>query len=199
MLYNALDSLFNPSRCLKFNVSGLCNQEYFSPADYVTSLSLVSVTGLTGSIQFNQTQPDRRRSNFDILQYRDDGIAEQVGFWNISGPFLAANLLDFKTSPEYPTSILVPDNTEFSSGFWPKAVAVLSGLGLLLCVGALIFFTVFWKSRVVRRTNLLWLYFFIVGIASVFLACLIWTFRQTNFVCTIKSIFILVGFSLIVA
>lgn len=157
------------------------------------------MNGLTGPIQFNQTQPDRRRSNFDIFQYRFDGIAEQVGFWNITGPFLAAGRLEFKTYPAYPTSILVPDNTNFDNGFWPKLVAILSGLGILLALAALVFFTIFASSRVVRRTNLLWLYLFIIGIILVFLACLLWTLQQTNTICTIKAILLLLGFALVIA
>ena len=199
ILYNALDSLFNPSRCLKFNVSNLCNKEFFTPSDYVTSLSLVSINGLTGPIQFNQTQPDRRRANFDIYQYRDAGVQEQIGFWNITGPFLAANLLDFKTAPAYPVSVLNPDNTEFGNGFWPKLVAIMSGLGIILGILTLIFFTIFHNSRVVRRTNLLWLYTFIIGIILILASTLLWTFRQTDFTCTVKSLWALLGFSLIVS
>lgn len=199
IMYNALDSLFNPSRCLKLRRPRICNLKQFTPQDYVTSLSLVSLNGLTGPIQFNQTQPDRRRSNFDIYQYREDGFPEQVGIWNITGPFLGQNLLEFKTSPAYPTSILVPDNTEFGNGFWPKLVAILSGLGLFLVLCLIVYAIVMRGTRVIRRTNLLWLLIFLTAIGLVFLSSLIWTFRQTTTICTIKSLLAFFGFALIVA
>lgn len=198
-MYTALDTLFSPTRCAKLRVPSLCNLTYFTPADYVKALSLASITGLTGPIQYNVTQPDRRRANFDIYQYREDGVSEQVGYWNITSPYLAANLLEFKTSPDYPTSFLVPQTTEWSSGFWPKLVAIMSGLGILLGLAFLIFFTIFGASRVVKRTNLLWLWLFVGGIILVLLSCLIWVLRQTAATCTTKSLLMYMGFALITA
>lgn len=198
-MYTALDALFNPVRCAKLRQPKICNLRYFTPNDYVTALSLASITGLTGPIQFNVTQPDRRRANFDIYQYRSDGYPEQVGFWNITSPYLASNLLEFKTSPAYPISVLNPETTEWGSGFWPRLVAVMAGIGILLAILALIFFSIFYRSRVVRRTNLLWLWIILGGIILILSSCIVWTFKQTTFTCTLKTIFFFLGISLLTA
>lgn len=180
-------------------MSGLCGLEQISPANFTKALSLVSINGLTGPIQFNQTQPDRRRANFDIYQYRSNGTPEQVGYWNITGPFLGKNLLEFKTSPAYPVSIIIPETTDFGSGFWPVLVAVCSGIGIFVALCLLAFFTAFYRSRVIRRTNLLWVWIMFSGIISVLSSLILWTFVQTTFICTIKSILGMVGFSFITA
>jgi hypothetical protein len=198
-MYNALDSLFNPTRCARLRAPQICNLEYFTPADYVKSLSLVSLSGLTGSIQFNVTQPDRRRANFDIYQYRSKGVSEQVGYWNITGPYLASDMIQFKTSPAYPISLLVPANTQFGDGFWPTIVAILAGLGIFVALCLLIFFTAFAGTRVVRRTNLLWIWLMFTGIILVLLSLIMWTLVQTTFICVFKSCLGMIGFGLITA
>jgi hypothetical protein len=173
--------------------------DFFTPDDYVEALSLVSITGLTGSIQFNVTKPDRRRANFDIYQYRSDGVPEQVGFWNITGPFIAKDLLYFNDGTTIPTSILIPANTEFTSGFWPVLVAILSGLGIFAALAILAIFTVFATSRVVRRSNLFWLWLIFSGVILVLLSQILWTLAQTTFICSFKSIIGMLGFGLITA
>lgn len=64
-MYSALNSLMNPTSCAMLKYPSICSLDIFSTSDYVQALSLVSVTGLTGPIQFNQTKPDRRRMTFD--------------------------------------------------------------------------------------------------------------------------------------
>lgn len=60
-MYSALNSLMSPMSCARLKYPSICNLDIFSTSDYVQALSLVSVTGLTGPIQFNQTRPNRRR------------------------------------------------------------------------------------------------------------------------------------------
>lgn len=67
MAVHALNALLTPSSCSRLRDPSICNLDIFSPSDYVQALSLVSVTGLTGSIRFNGTKPDRRRKNLDTL------------------------------------------------------------------------------------------------------------------------------------
>lgn len=195
----ALNSLLSPTQCSKLKYPSICNLTEFSTSDYVQALSLVSVTGLTGAIQFNQTKPNRRRANFDIYQYNNEAIPHQIGFWNITGPFLAKNLISFKTYPAYPTSVLKPDSTDIANGFWFVFVDILCIISIIICITVLVFFTMYYRSRVIRRTNLVWLYLIFIGVIMMLLSLIFWTFTQTTFWCTAKSVLIMLGFSLVIA
>lgn len=205
-----------PSSCARLKYPSICNLDVFSTSDYVQALSLVSVTGLTGPIQFNQTKPNRRRkkpkgvirtvahaipvgANFDIYQYNGTGEYRQVGFWNVSGPFYAQDLLVFNTWPSIPVSIIVPDDTKFTHSFWPAFLDVVALIAIFVAIACLVFFTIFRKSSVIRRTNLLWLYLIFFGIILVLLANIIWTLKQTSFTCITKTIGFMLGVGLIVA
>lgn len=122
-----------------------------------------------------------------------------MGFWNISGPFYAQNLLVFKTWPSIPVSVIVPDNTRFTHSFWPAFLDIIALIGIFVAICCLIFFTIFHKSSVIRRTNLLWLYLIFLGIILVLLANVIWTLKQTAFTCIAKTIGFMLGVGLIVA
>lgn len=122
-----------------------------------------------------------------------------MGFWNISGPFYAQNLLVFNTWPAIPVSVIVPDDTEFTHSFWPAFLDVIALIGIFVAIACLVFFTIFYKSSVIRRTNLLWLYLIFIGIILVLLANIIWTLKQSTFTCISKTIGFMFGVGLIVA
>jgi len=94
---------------------------------------------------------------------------------------------------------LVPENTNFGDGFWPPLVGIAAGLGILTAAALMVFFILFAGTRVVRRTNLLWLLFLLTACILIFSSLLIWTFSQTTFWCTSKSIIGMLGFGLLTA
>lgn len=122
-----------------------------------------------------------------------------MGFWNISGPFYAQNLLVFNTWPDIPVSVIVPDDTRFTDSFWPAFLDIVALIGIFVAISCLVFFTIFHKSSVIRRTNLLWLYLIFIGIILVLLANIIWTLKQSTFTCISKTIGFMLGIGLIVA
>lgn len=138
-------------------------------------------------------------ATFDIYQYNGTGQYRQVGFWNISGPFLGANLLGFKTYPAIPVSSIRPDTVIFGKSFWPTFVSILAIITNVTTLAVLIFFTIFRKSRVVRRTNFLWIWLILLGSMMMCSAVAVWTATQSTTACTIKAILSFMGLGLIIA
>jgi hypothetical protein len=97
---NALNWLSSQSLCKRLQGGDFCNLTEISSVDLIDSVSQVSFKGLTGDISFNNTNPDRRRSYFDIFQYNITGQINQVGKWNITGSFLSRSELGWKILPK---------------------------------------------------------------------------------------------------
>lgn len=133
-----------------------------------------------------------------MYQYNSAAETYQVGFWNLSGPFYSQSLLVFKTYPEIPVSILVPENTDFGTSFWTSAVCIGAGIGVVCAVFLIVFFITFRRSRVVKRANIHFVVIFLIGIISVFLSLIIWTLPQNSGTCVSKTVLGMIGFGLIV-
>lgn len=134
----------------------------------------------------------------DLYQYNSEAETYQVGFWNLSGPFYSQSLLVFKTFPEVPVSILVPENTEFGATFWTSAVCIGAGIGVICAIFLIVFFITFRSSRVVKRANIHFIVVFLTGIACVFMSLIIWTLPQNSGTCVSKTVLGMIGFGLIV-
>jgi hypothetical protein len=124
-------------------------------------------------------------------------IPYQVGFWNLTGPFYSKSRLHFKTYPAIPVSRLKPEDTVFTSSFWTALVAIMAGLGIFCCIYFLVFYTLFRRTRVVRRANLLFIYSILLGIIAVFLSMILWVFTQDTAICTTKTLLGMIGIGLI--
>ncbi len=193
---NTLDRMLN--RCSQFKDGTFCNRSIIASSDILYAIPQLSFNGLTGVIAFNQTRPDRRRSFLDIYQYNSEAIPHQVGFWNLTGPYYSKSLLVFKTYPQIPYSVLVPENTEFGASFWTSAVSIAAGIGVILCIFLVVFFIIFRSSRVVKRANIYFCVVFLVGIACVFGSLVAWTVPQDTGTCILKTFLGMLGFGMIV-
>jgi hypothetical protein len=96
MFANALNWLSSQNLCTRLRGQNYCNLTEISSVDLIASVSQLSIKGLTGDLSFNNTNPDRRRSYFDIFQYNYTGQLNQVGIWNITGSFLSKSDLGWK-------------------------------------------------------------------------------------------------------
>ena len=111
MFANALNWLSSQSLCKRLLGGNFCNLEEISSVDLIDSVAQVSFKGVTGDISFNNTNPDRRRSFFDIFQYNITGQINQVGIWNITGAFLSKSELGWKILPKSEGGNGNPKNT----------------------------------------------------------------------------------------
>ena len=108
---NALNWLSSQTLCKRLLGGDFCGLTEITSVDLIESVSQVSFKGLTGDISFNNTNPDRRRSYFDIFQYNITGGINQVGKWNITGSFLSKSELGWKILPKNEGGSGNPKNT----------------------------------------------------------------------------------------
>lgn len=135
--------------------------------------------------------------SFDVVQADKYGALHKVGDFTNLTLTLNTSLLHFKDSDTIPISAIVLDtpNLDTVAGV---IVFTLASLEIAVFLLSMVYFYLFRRNRVIRRSSPIFCQIVLVGMILVNVGLLVWTFDQTQFTCIVKVWISVIGFGLII-
>lgn len=217
---NALDQIKNNCQQLE-NETGIkyCNQDTISAGDLFTAISVSSFYGDTGLVQF--VNNSRHNLTFLIRQYGQNDTEKAVGTWQsanlrlktsnrlfrndvegVVGTWENSNLklntsnLVFKDGSTIPTSQIVPQYITITDPLGAVCLGFIV-LGLIISISFSIYFFVYRKEKVIKKTSPFFSQLILFGVDLCFASLIVWEIPQSTLTCIFKLWLLCIGFGLI--
>lgn len=183
--------------CSSITFADYCNRTLLTGADIYDVLSRELLQGTTGPLAFSDAF--RTNTRFDIVQSNAFGQLSTVGSYYDNGSFhLDRSMLSFKGDDRstVPVSAVVPYEATFNSPA-SLGVGIVSCLVIFACLLCSLYFLMNRHHKVVKNASPVFCQLILLGIVMMCAGALLWCFRQTAALCTIKIWVSVIGFGLI--
>lgn len=169
-----------------------CDLPYFTNSELLAAFNDTYFEGLTGTVSW--IGHERNSSDISFYQFCENGNKYLVGLSNFSGVYLFKDELCFRT-PFIPMSVVIPEVANFSSTIG-IIMSLLFVVWILICIFLILFFYLKKDTEPVVSAGLGFLMFLLFGSILISLSAILWTLDSTSFLCIVKIIVLIVGFSM---